>query len=90
MGDPAAWITADDYPNVALRDNLQGNTTFALTVDSAGHPTRCDIRQSSGHAALDNAVCQALMRRARFSPGRDLYGKPVGGTYSSRVVWRIP
>ena len=77
IGEPAQWITSDDYPAEALRENATGITTVELQIGSDGEPTGCSITTSSGSAALDAAACDALMRRAHFRPARDRRGSLV-------------
>lgn len=83
-------IGIDAYPMVALRHGMAGTTAYSLTIDPTGVPSRCDITGSSGFDVLDAATCQQLMAKARFSPGRDAAGKPLGGTYLGRVTWKVP
>lgn len=90
VGSPGAWVTSDDYPATALRDEREGTTGFRLTVGTDGLPTRCEIVASSGHADLDAKTCEVVMARARFTPGRDAKGHAIGGTYTSRVRWQVP
>lgn len=89
-GSPALWISNDDYPARAMREEREGTTGFRLTIDAAGLPTGCEIIASSGHSDLDAATCNVVRERARFVPGRDRKGRPIGGTYSNRVRWQIP
>ncbi len=90
VGSPGDWVTSDDYPLTAIRDQREGTTGFRLTVGKDGLPTRCEIVASSGHADLDAKTCEVVMARARFTPGHDAKGRPVGGTYTSRVRWQVP
>lgn len=87
---PGAWVTSNDYPTLALRDNVEGVVRFLLTIGSDGVPTKCEIMQSSGSAMLDSQTCTLLQLRARFRPASNARGKPTEGTYSSSVNWRIP
>jgi len=89
-GNPANWVTNNDYPTRALRENRSGVTGFRLTVGADGRPTGCDITASSGSPDLDSTACSLLMRRAKFQPGQDSDGNPTGGVYSSRFRWVIP
>lgn len=88
--NPGTWITSDDYPIRAMMEEMEGTTGFRLSYDAGGMPKTCDIISPSGHAELDAATCRLVMERARFNPGRDQAGKPVGGTYRTRVRWQIP
>lgn len=88
--NPGGWVTNDDYPVSAMREEREGMTGFKLTIGADGLPTGCDIVAPSGHADLDTATCQLIMQRARFTPGRNARGEAVGGTYSNRIRWQIP
>lgn len=90
VGSPGAWVTSDDYPVTAIRDEREGTTGFQLTVGADGLPIRCEIVASSGHADLDAKTCEVVMQRARFTPGHDAKGHAIGGTYTSRVRWQVP
>jgi len=89
-GNPGYWVTDDDYPTAALRQELQGITTFRVTVAPDGHVTDCSIVQSSGTELLDQATCRAVTLRARFKPALDANGTAVNGTYTNRIRWIIP
>ena len=89
-GNPANWVTNNDYPTRALRENRSGVTGFRLSVGADGRATGCDITSSSGSPDLDSTACSLLMRRAKFQPGQDSNGNPTGGVYSSRFRWVIP
>lgn len=88
--NPGSWVTNDDYPVSAMREEREGMTGFKLTVGADGLPTGCDVIAPSGHGDLDAATCQLIMQRARFTPGRNARGEAVGGTYSNRIRWQIP
>lgn len=88
--NPGTWVTNSDYPARAMREEREGTTGFRLSYDASGLPQKCDIVSSSGHADLDAATCDLTMSRARFQPGKDRAGKPVGGTYTNRIRWGIP
>lgn len=89
-GNPGRWVTNDDYPAAAMVEERQGVSGFRLTIDNKGLPTDCVIVSSSGSTDLDEATCQLVMARARFTPGHDAQGMPAGGTYSNRIRWQIP
>jgi TonB family protein len=59
-------------------------------TDIDGSPKLCSITQSSGHADLDEATCNNIIRRARFFPAQDDNGRAIAGEWSSRVRWQIP
>ena len=85
----AAYISNDDYPASALRDEEQGTTGFRLTVGPDGRVANCSVTSSSGSAALDTTTCRIMSSRARFTPARDSNGQPTTDTVSARITWRI-
>ncbi len=89
-GNPGSWVTQDDYPSRMIRRGIEGTTDFRLTIDARGRVTDCTVTSSSGAAELDKAACTSLSRRAKFEAARDGNGDAIPGTYSSRIVWRLP
>ncbi|USI72634.1 energy transducer TonB [Sphingomonas morindae] len=89
-GSPSGWVTTDDYPPAALRNEEQGRVGFKLDIDGTGRATNCTVTSSSGHPDLDDTACKLLVRRARFSPAKDAAGNGIPSAYSSTVVWQIP
>ena len=85
-----ALFTADDYPQAALRRNEQGTVAFKLFIDRRGRVERCDIEKSSGSAALDQATCTILQRRARFKPARGADDQRVTDVTAGRIRWQLP
>lgn len=90
LSDPGAWIRTTDYPATSLRNAEQGVTSFALRINPRGEVTNCLVIASSGSATLDSATCYLVSQRARFRPAFAGEGRPVDGTYSSRVRWVLP
>lgn len=88
-GNPSSWVTTDDYPQRALREEKTGTTGFRVTIGADGRVTDCQITSSSGTPELDSATCDKFTRRARFKPAMQ-NGSPTEGTFSSRVRWVIP
>lgn len=90
IGDPASWITAADYPAGQLTNGEAGLTRFQLRVGANGLPVQCFSIASSGHWQLDTRVCNRIMSRARFTPGRDAAGNPAEGLYEGSHNWLAP
>ncbi len=88
--NPGRWITDSDYRSVWIRQDMSGVAGFAVTIDAKGRVSDCTITRSTGHAALDNATCKLVERRARFHAAKDSYGNAIAGTFSSSVNWKIP
>jgi len=85
----ATYVSNDDYPASALRNEESGTTGFRLTVGPNGRVTNCVVTSSSGSSALDSATCRIMRSRARFTPARDNRGNATTDSVSSRITWRI-
>ena len=88
--DKARWITNDDYPARALRDEVEGTVGYRLVVGSNGRVAACEITRSSGNSLLDETSCRLIERRARFEAATDGTGANVLGSYTGTVRWEIP
>jgi protein TonB len=86
----ASYVSNDDYPTSAQRNEEQGTTRFRLTVGANGRVTDCVVTGSSGSSALDTATCRIMKSRARFEPARDSDGKPTGDTVTNAIKWVLP
>jgi protein TonB len=89
-GRPQNWVTNNDYPSRALREEEQGTTRFSVSVNTEGRVASCTVTGSSGHDDLDQAVCRLITSRARFNPAKDSNGQPMTGTWASSFRWEIP
>lgn len=79
------WFNPKDYPPAMIRGGYQGIVNFRLIVDEKGAPTSCNIQESTRPKEFDDAVCKAVMRRARFEPALDAQGKPVPSYWRQTV-----
>lgn len=83
-------FSTDDYPQSAIRNEEQGTTAVRLTISTEGRVSNCAITSSSGSTALDNATCNIIRRRARYTPAKDQAGRPITGTDTARIRWELP
>jgi protein TonB len=88
--NPARWVQDSDYRSSWLRQGLSGAARFTLGIDATGKVTSCTITRSTGHGVLDAATCELVTKRARFDAARDSSGKPVAGSFTGGITWRIP
>lgn len=88
--NPGSWVTTNDYPSRAIREEWEGTTSFKVSVGTDGRPQDCTVTRSSGHAMLDEATCAKVMKRARFKAAMDGFGEKTVGSYSSSVRWQLP
>jgi periplasmic protein TonB len=82
-------LSAINYPPNALKESREGAVHYQLSVTKSGNVKSCVVTQTSGHSDLDDAACK-YMKKARFTPALDQKGKPVAGTYSNKLAFRIP
>lgn len=86
----ATYLSDDDYPEEAIRNNEQGTVGFRLDIGADGTPTHCTVISSSGSSSLDAATCRIMVERPRFQPARDRRGRPVPDQVTSRIRWKLP
>lgn len=89
-GNPGSWVTQDDYPPRALREERVGTSAVAWDITTDGKVENCRVTSSSGSPDLDDAACKNITRRARYKPALDNNGNPIRSQASRRVVWRMP
>jgi periplasmic protein TonB len=86
----ASYVSDDDYPSSAVRNEEQGTTRFRLGVGPNGQVTQCSVIGSSGSSALDSATCRLMKQRAKFSPARNSAGEPTSDSVTSAIRWVLP
>lgn len=89
-GNPGHWVVSRDYPGDLASKGVEGLVHFRLSVSAEGVPTDCHIQRSIRSRDFDEAVCNALMRRARFEPALDSQGRPVASYWRSTVNFLVP
>jgi hypothetical protein len=82
---PGRWVTPDDYPVKMLNAGQSALIDFRLSVNAEGMPTGCFIQLTTRAKEFDAAVCNALMKRARFTPALDADGKPINSFYKNTI-----
>jgi protein TonB len=88
--DRLRWITTEDYPSGAIRQNIQGLVVISVMIDAEGKVRSCVVTQSSGSKLLDDATCRLYTARAHFTPARDADGNPTTAQRTDRYRWQIP
>lgn len=84
-----ATLIQQNYPALALREELQGKVSVRVEVNTQGRVDRCFITGSSGHDVLDTAACKGMLRFATFHPALDAEANEIAGTYSTRISYII-
>jgi protein TonB len=86
----ASYVSNDDYPDSAIRNEEQGTTGFRLDVGPDGRVTNCSVTSSSGSSSLDSTTCRLMRSRARFTPATDSSGARTTDSVSGRIRWVLP
>lgn len=86
----ASYVSDEDYPSNAARNEEQGTTRFRLAVGPDGRVKECTVTSSSGSSALDSTTCRLMKQRARFTPARNNRDEPTGDTVTSAIRWQLP
>lgn len=89
-GDPAQWISNDDYPAAAQREQRAGVSKIAWTINEQGKVENCHTVESSGSPDLDETACRLITRRGKYTPAKDQNGNPLKSTASRVVRWVLP
>lgn len=88
-GPLSSLLSGDDYPQSALMNGEQGDTTVQLAISTNGRVAGCAVTRSSGSPVLDSATCRILQSRARFTPARDEAGNAAADEMSTTIHWRL-
>ena len=86
----ASYVSDEDYPTTAARNEEQGTTRFRLVVGADGRVKDCTVTSSSGSSALDSTTCRLMRQRAKFQPATGSDGKPASDTVASAIRWVLP
>lgn len=86
----ASYVSDEDYPSSAARNEEQGTTRFKLVVGADGRVKDCTVTSSSGSSALDSTTCRLMRQRAKFTPAKNNRGEPTTDTVSNAIRWVLP
>lgn len=88
-GNPGRWVLPGDYPPGKAWMGQRAIVMFRLDVDANGSVSGCHIQNSIGDKVFDEAVCDALKRRARFEPALDSDGRPIPSYWLNTVNFHV-
>ncbi len=86
----ASYVSDDDYPDSAQRNDEQGTTGFRLDVGPDGRVSSCTVTSPSGSSSLDGTTCRLMKSRARFTPATDSTGAKTSDSVNGRIRWVLP
>ena len=84
--DVAKWLERL-YPKDLKARGVGGRIDVWVFVDDSGRSTKFEVRQSSGHEALDRAAVD-VVRMLRFAPAKNL-GMPTGVWVSQPITFSV-
>lgn len=90
MGTIDSRVTSDDYPSLALREEIGGVVRVLVGFRRDGEPRSCRPIESSGTAYLDNVTCKVAMRRLRYVFREDAPDYSGLRYYEESFRWMIP
>lgn len=90
QGNPGRIFSVTAYPAAAARARAQGLALAVAAIDRRGGVTACKVVVSSGNKPLDDATCQIIRGKARFTPAHDKAGTAVAAHYVMPVRWSLP
>lgn len=59
-----------------------------LTVAETGRVAGCSVLQSTGDVAVDQALCNLMIRQSRWEPARDQQGNPITVKVRYTATWK--
>ena len=65
----------------------RGTAQLLLTIAATGRVDECGVLQSSGSAAVDQALCNVMTRSSRWEAARDLQGRPLSVKIRYTAIW---
>ncbi|MEO8141470.1 MAG: TonB family protein [Sphingomicrobium sp.] len=65
-----------------------GFAHLLLTIGETGTVTGCSVVQGTGSGAVDQALCQVMVRQSRWSPALDTAGRPISVQLRYTSTWR--
>lgn len=65
----------------------RGFAHLLLMVADSGRVTGCGVMQSTGNTAVDQALCQLMIRQSRWTAARDTLGRPITVQVRYTATW---
>lgn len=87
--EPGKWLSSSDYPEEMLVKRQPALVNFRLMIDDKGNISSCHIQRSTYRKEFDDAVCNAVRKRAKFDPALDADGNPVSSYWLNSVRFQM-
>lgn len=82
-------VRTGDYPDTMVVRDEQAGISLLLKLDRTGEIGDCRAYELVGDARWEKVVCDAVRKRARFSPARDADGNAVDSYYVSPTIFFV-
>jgi protein TonB len=66
----------------------RGYGHLLLTVEDTGRVTDCSVLQTTGDTAVDEALCNLMIRQSRWEPARDRQGNSISVKVRYTATWQ--
>lgn len=87
VGANPSWLTSNDYPTGALKRGQSGRLIVRLDVDATGKAQGCRVLYRVASDEFANLTCKLILKRAKFTPALDEFGKPIKSYYIRTINW---
>lgn len=85
----ARWVSGGLYDSDNRGGLFQGIVGVRFRVLATGQVDGCRVTRASGNRELDALTCRLLEQRLRFSPARDMAGRPVASEVGTTYTWGV-
>ena len=65
----------------------RGYGYLLLTISEEGRVSDCSVMQTTGSGDVDQALCNLMIGRSRWSPARDTQGRPISVKLRYTATW---
>jgi hypothetical protein len=90
QGAPSAWLAAGTVPFTEFGKLLGGKNAILLIVDETGKATKCAVQRPTVTESVNKAVCDAIMKNAKFTPALDSAGQAMPSYWMTEVFGLLP
>jgi protein TonB len=84
---PPQWISGGPSDADNRRGRYRGTVVVQFTISPEGRVSNCAPVRSSNNASLDALTCRIVVSRSRYTPARDVQGRPVASEAHATYVW---
>lgn len=88
--DPSKFMTAQDYPEAALRNKIKGTVVARYDITEDGKVTNCVAVNKGVKPILARATCQILEKHQTYQAAIGSDGKPAATQGITVLHYRLP